>query len=109
MENLILPIILFAGFYLLLIRPQQRKLKEHRATIAKAAEGDRVLMSSGIYGTLTEVLDGAAYLELAEGIEILISRSHIQDIVDEFPTDPVDDEPEIEDMPEVEDTPEVEA
>lgn len=105
MENLILPIILFGAFYFLLIRPQQRKLKEHRSTIAKAAAGDRVLMSSGIYGTLTEVLDSAAYLELAEGIEILISRSHIQDIVDEFPTGSVEDPPEDP----VEDTPEVEA
>jgi len=99
MANLILPIILFAGFYFVLIRPQQRKLKEHRATIAKASAGDRVLLSSGIYGTLTEVLDGAAYMELADGIEILISRGHIQDIIEEFPTEPAgiqDDAPEVE-------------
>ena len=92
MANLILPVLLFVGFYFLLIRPQQQKLKAHRATVGRAAEGDRVLLSSGIYGTLTEVLDEAAYLELAEGIEILISRSHIQDIVSEFPTDPAQDD-----------------
>lgn len=96
MANLILPIILFAGFYLVLIRPQQQKLKAHRATIAKADAGDRVLLSSGIYGTLTEVNDKAAYLELAEGIEILISRSHIQDIIEEFPTGTVSGDSEVE-------------
>ena len=96
MANLILPVLLFVGFYFLLIRPQQQKLKAHRATIAKAAEGDRVLMTSGIYGTITEVLDDAAYLELAEGIEILISKAHIQDIVSEFPTEVVEDTPEVE-------------
>ncbi len=96
MANLILPVLLFVGFYFLLIRPQQQKLKAHRATIAKAAEGDRVLMTSGIYGTITEVLDEAAYLELAEGIEILISKAHIQDIVSEFPTEVVEDTPEVE-------------
>lgn len=88
--------LLFVGFYFLLIRPQQQKLKAHRATVAKAAEGDRVLTSSGIYGTLTEVLDEAAYLELAEGIEILISRAHIQDIITEFPSEPAQDTPEVE-------------
>lgn len=97
MANLILPIILFAGFYLVLIRPQQQKLKAHRATIAKAEAGDRVLMSSGIYGTLTEVNQTAAYLELAEGIEILINKSHIQDIIEEFPTDVVEDDSEVDD------------
>ena len=96
MEGLILPILLFGGFYLLLIRPQQRKMKEQRALIAKAAAGDRVLLSSGVYGTLTEVLNEAAYLEVAEGIEILVSRSHIQDILEEFPTDEIQDAPEVE-------------
>lgn len=95
-SSFILPVLLFVGFYFLLIRPQQQKLKAHRATIAKAAAGDRVLMSSGIYGTLTEVLDTSAYLELAEGIEILISKAHIQDIVSEFPTDDTQDASEVE-------------
>lgn len=96
MTQLILPIALFAGFYFLLIRPQQRKLKDHRTTLAKASAGDRVLLASGIYGTLTEVLDTSAYLELAEGIEILINKGHIQEIVEEFPTDAVQDAPEVE-------------
>lgn len=87
MANLILPVLLFVGFYFLLIRPQQRKLKEQRALIARASAGDRVLLSSGIYATITEVLDQAAYVEVAEGIEILISRNHIQDIVDAFPSE----------------------
>ena len=92
--GLLLPLLLFVGFYILLIRPQQQKLKQHQATVRKAAAGDRVLMASGIYGTLTEVLDDAAYLELAEGIEILISKAHIQDIITEFPT--TSDAPEVE-------------
>ena len=71
-------------------------MKEQRALIAKAEAGDRVLLSSGVYGTLTEVLDTAAYIEIAEGIEILIARSHIQDILDEFPTEDTQDAPEVE-------------
>ena len=56
--------------------------------------GDRVLTSSGLYGTITEVLDSAMYLEIAEGIEILVNRGQIAEILEEFPTEatPVDDE-----------------
>lgn len=88
MESLILPLLLLVGMWALLILPQQRRVKAHAALVAKADEGDRILMSSGIYGTITEVLDQAIYVEIAEGIEILVSRSQIQDIVEEFPTEP---------------------
>ena len=86
MAQLILPLLLFAGMYMLLIRPQQQKMKEQQALVARAAAGDRVLLATGIYGTLTEVLATSAYIEVAEGIEMLVARSAIQDILDEFPT-----------------------
>lgn len=87
MGALILPLALFAIFYVVLIRPQQRKIKEQKALVAKAAAGDRVMLSSGIFGTITEVVDDAAYVELAEGIEILVARVHIQEILTHFPTE----------------------
>lgn len=88
MEQLILPILLFGGMYMLLIRPQQKKLKEQKALVERAAAGDRIMLASGIYGTITEVLETTAFIEVAEGIEILINRVHIQEILQEFPTDP---------------------
>ncbi len=91
MAQLILPLLLFAGMYMLLIRPQQQKMKEQQALVARAAAGDRVLLATGIYGTLTEVLATSAYIEVAEGIEMLVARSAIQDILDEFPTDEDDE------------------
>lgn len=91
MANFILPIILFGGMYMLLIRPQQQKMKAQQALVDRAAAGDRVMLASGVYGTLTEVLKTSAFLEVAEGIEILVNRSHIQEILDEFPTDEADD------------------
>ncbi len=91
MAQLILPLLLFAGMYMLLIRPQQQKMKEQQALVARAAAGDRVLLATGIYGTLTEVLATSAYIEVAEGIEMLVARSAIQDILDEFPTDENDE------------------
>lgn len=91
MAQLIFPLLLFAGLYFILIRPQQQKLKAQQALVAKAAAGDRVLLSSGIYGTLTEVLATSAYVELAEGIEILVSRQSIQEILEEFPFEEMDE------------------
>lgn len=87
MEALILPALLFGIFYFLLIRPQQRKLKEQQALIKKAGAGDRVMLTSGIYGTISEVVGTAVYLEVADGIELLVNKSFIQDLLDEFPTE----------------------
>lgn len=88
MANLILPLLLLVGMWALLILPQQRRVKAHAALVSKATEGDRILMTSGLYGTITEVLDTAMYVEIAEGIEILVTRSQVQDILEEFPTEP---------------------
>ena len=85
--ELLLPILLLAGMWALLIRPQQKRMKEHQALIERAAAGDRVLLVSGVYGTITEVLDVAMYVEIADGIEILVSRSQVQEILEEFPTE----------------------
>lgn len=90
MASLVLPILLFVGMYLLLIRPQQQKAKAQRALVQKAAAGDRVMLSNGIFGTLTEVLATSAYIEVAEGIEMLVSRSSIHEILERFPTDEAD-------------------
>ncbi len=97
MEALIFPILLGGVFYFILIRPQQRRVKAQQALVSRAEAGDRVLLSSGIYGTLTEVLDTSAYVELAEGIEILIARTTIQEILDHFPTEEAAEDDEGED------------
>lgn len=86
MEGFILPLLLFVILYFALIRPQQRKMKEQQALVNRASAGDNIMLSSGIFGTITEVVDTACYVELADGIEILVSRAFIQEIVDEFPT-----------------------
>ncbi len=91
MGQLIFLVVIFGGMWALLILPQQRKMKAHQALIASAKAGDRILMASGIFGTITEVLDRAIYVEIAEGIEILVSRAQITEIIEEFPTEQTDD------------------
>ena len=87
MGNLIFLAVIFMGFWAVLILPQQRRMKAHQALIASAAPGDRILTGSGLYGTITEVLDTAIYVEIAEGIEILVNKGQISEILDHFPTE----------------------
>lgn len=78
----LLPIVAFALiFWLLLVRPAQRRRK-HVATMQSAlAVGDRVMMSSGFYGTVRELLDEKVFLEIAEGVVITVARGAISEVI----------------------------
>lgn len=70
-------IILFAIFYFLLIRPQQKKAKEHREMISNLQKGNRIITSGGIYGTIVSIDDTTIGLEIAEKVKIKISRANV--------------------------------
>jgi len=73
-----LPLILiFVIFYFLLIRPQQKKVKEQQAFIAALKKGDTVVTNGGIYGEITGLTDTVATLEIADGVKIKLSRANI--------------------------------
>lgn len=76
-------IILFAIFYFLLIRPQQKKAKEHREMIANLKKGARVLTAAGIYGTIQSIDEATIGLEIAEKVKIKISRASVAAVVSE--------------------------
>lgn len=78
-----LPIILiFVVFYFLLIRPQQKKMKQHRAMLGQIKRGDRVLTGGGIIGTVTRVKDDTdeVTVEIADGIKVDVLRGTISDV-----------------------------
>lgn len=79
----VLPIILiFAVFWFLLLRPQQKKMKEHRAMVAALKRGDKIVTSGGIIGTVTKVVsDTELQLEIADGVQIRILRGTVSDIL----------------------------
>lgn len=79
----LLPIVLIIPvFYFLLIRPQQKKAKEHKALISAIKRGDRVVTTGGILGVVTKVIDnGEVQLEIADGVRIRILRASISDVV----------------------------
>ena len=74
----ILPLVLmFVVFYFLLIRPQQKKQKEHRNTLASLKEGDRVLTGGGLYGTIRKIKDDVLTIEIAENVRIKVNRAYV--------------------------------
>ena len=80
----ILPLILiFAIFYFLLIRPQQKKMKEHREMLAALKRGDRVITGGGIIGTITKVRDDSDEMEveIAQGVKITVVRGTIGSLI----------------------------
>ncbi len=73
-----LPLILiFAVFYFLLIRPQQKKAKEHQGFLLALKKGENVVTSGGLHGVITGLTDTVITLEIAEKIRVKVSRQHI--------------------------------
>ena len=70
-----LPLVLiFVVFYFLLIRPQAKRAKEHKAMVAALAVGDEVVTSGGILGRVTETGDQFLTVEVAEGVRVKVQR-----------------------------------
>jgi preprotein translocase subunit YajC len=71
----LLPLVLiFVVFYFLLIRPQAKRAKEHKAMVAALTVGDEVVTAGGILGKVTETGDQFLTVELAEGVRVKVQR-----------------------------------
>jgi preprotein translocase subunit YajC len=70
-------ILIFVIFYFLLIRPQQKKTKEHQVFLSNLKKGDTVVTSGGLHGEITGLTDTVVTLEIAENIRVKVSRQHI--------------------------------
>jgi len=74
-------LVIFAAFYFLLIRPQQKKAKAHTALISSLSTGDEVLTAGGILGVITGISDHYAIVKIADNTEIKVQKSSISQIV----------------------------
>ncbi|HBE92530.1 MAG TPA: preprotein translocase subunit YajC [Gammaproteobacteria bacterium] len=75
----LLPLVaIFAVFYFLLIRPQQKRAKEHKAMTEAVAKGDEVVTAGGTLGKITDLGENFVTVEVASGVEIKVQRSSIQ-------------------------------
>ena len=79
----LLPLVLiFVVFYFLLIRPQQKRMKQHKEMLANVRRGDRIVGNGGLMGTVTKVSDDDDTLtvEIAEGVRVQMLRSMLAEV-----------------------------
>jgi len=79
--SILLLVVMFVAFYFLLIRPQAKRAKEHKAMIAALAKGDEVVAAGGLLGRVTELSDQYATVEIADGVQIKVQRQAIQTVL----------------------------
>jgi len=79
--SLIMLVAVFAIFYFLLIRPQQKKQKEHRELVSKLAKGDEVTTAGGLLGKVTEVKDSFVKVEIANNVVVTVQKHTVSAVM----------------------------
>ena len=98
--DLLLMLVVFVGAaYFLMIRPQQKRMREHQSQIDALQPGARVILNSGVFATISHIADTQAIVELAPGVEVTILKQAIARVTK-------NDEEEFEFTDEAEETPE---
>jgi len=74
-------ILMFVIFYFLLIRPQQKKTKQHQEVVNNLKTDDKIITSGGIYGKITAVTDTTLTVEIADRVRIKIARGNVAGLI----------------------------
>ncbi|MDP5305570.1 preprotein translocase subunit YajC [Paracoccus spongiarum] len=80
-------ILIFAIMYFLMIRPQQKRVKQHREMVGALKKGDAIITQGGILGKVTSVRDDELEVEIATGVKVRVVRSTVAQVVNR--TEPV--------------------
>jgi preprotein translocase subunit YajC len=83
MSTLIMMAVIFGIFYFLMIRPQQKKVKEHKKMVEELKKGDRIITAGGMYGTVENLSPTTLTIKVAEGVKVKITRGSIGTVVKE--------------------------
>ena len=77
-------VLIFCVFYFFIIRPQQKKIKEHNKLLESIKKGDKVVISNSIFGVITKVdtIGGHFFVEVSDGVEIKVLKSSISEVLD---------------------------
>jgi preprotein translocase subunit YajC len=70
-------ILMFVIFYFLLIRPQQKRTKDHRAMVANLKKGDKIITSGGLHGRITGMDDATLTVEIADKVRVKVARANV--------------------------------
>lgn len=79
--GLALPILILVVFYFLFIRPQQKRVKEHRQMVSELKENDEVLTNGGLAGRITEVGDSFVKLKISESVEVQVQKQAVASLL----------------------------
>jgi len=79
--SLLFPILLIGVMYFLMIRPQMKRAKEHKAMLEKLSRGDEVLTNGGIAGTVVDLGDNFITVEIAENVRIRVQKGAIGNVL----------------------------
>ncbi|MGH3351361.1 MAG: preprotein translocase subunit YajC [Nocardioides sp.] len=87
-------IVIIVLFYFLLIRPQQKRAKQARELQLNLAPGDKVMLTAGLFGTVTEVEESTTNIkvEVADGVVVQVVRQAVAQKVTEAPADEIDED-----------------
>src|SRR5687767_8645346 len=84
-------VLIFVIFWFLLIRPQQKRMKEHQAQVAAVKKGDRVITGGGLIGKVTKVGDTEVEVELSQGVRVQVVKSTLSQVIDPTAAKPAND------------------
>ena len=79
--SIMMLVVMFVAFYFLLIRPQAKRAKEHKAMISALAKGDEVVTTGGTLGRVTDLNDNYVTVEIAEGVNVKVQRQAVQTVL----------------------------
>ncbi len=82
-SGLFMMVIIFGIFYFILIRPQQKKAKEHKKMVEELKKGDKIITSGGIYGMVEGAGANTLTVKIAEGTKVKIARSSVATVLTE--------------------------
>ena len=77
--------LIFIIFYFILIRPQQKKIKQHEAMLSAIKRGDKVVTGGGVYGVVEKDNGDMLDVKIAEGVVVAVYRATVRQVVDEMP------------------------
>jgi len=79
--SLVMVVVIFVLFYFMLIRPQNKRAKEHRELIGKIKIGDEIILASGLLGKVAQVDDLYIKVSVAEGVEVNVQRNAVSAVL----------------------------
>ena len=80
-STLIFMAVIFGGLWFFMIRPQQKRQKEHQQLLSNLGKGDEVVTSGGIYGRVKDLQDQSVTLEIAKGVDVRVQKQAVANVL----------------------------